>query len=347
MSENPSWWVIVVKNNLFVSKYSHEYQRVWLDMHIFSKWLAPRIGNNLGCFFHEKLLQFLSIEDIRLPRTLTHDSHWYLYPRLQETPPPPPSAPPPLPTYTPSKEQYPSDHSYGGDPPYKKVVKMFFLIANLGLATMMGATGVLGIAAADSASDTGVVFIGLYMLVFSLILLIFEINQLRPNSGVDNLWKRNFGFLYGPVGKGLYMIFIGEVSLLLIFLTFLVFPFLLSPPLPTLPSPQNGHYTNHHRSEKFFFSSKPYWSYIHLFSCHKKSHFMFRIRQAIQLGAIQWNRYRIFWYHSAPHQFLVPSVFRQIREVHSLGGLEAGKTRSDCSIRFHLQSNKIPTWGNF
>ena len=26
--------------------------------------------------------------------------------------------------------------------------------------------------------------------------------------GIDNLWKRNFGFLYGPVGRGMYMVFI-------------------------------------------------------------------------------------------------------------------------------------------
>ena len=89
---------------------------------------------------------------------------------------------------------------------------MFFLVTNMGLAGMMGTTGVLGVASASGADDTGLVFIGLYMLVFSLILFIFEINQLRPNCGVDNLWKRNFGFLYGPMGKGLYMIFIGNAQ---------------------------------------------------------------------------------------------------------------------------------------
>ena len=73
---------------------------------------------------------------------------------------------------------------------------------------MMAATGVLGIWQADSTSDTGVVFMGLYMLIFALILAIFEISQLRPTMGIDNLWKRNFGFLYGPIGRGIYMIFI-------------------------------------------------------------------------------------------------------------------------------------------
>jgi hypothetical protein len=82
------------------------------------------------------------------------------------------------------------------------------MITNLGLSIMMAACGVLGIAQADSTEDTGVVFVGLYMIVFALILSVFEMNQMRPNCGLDNLWKRNFGFLYGPNGKGIYMCFI-------------------------------------------------------------------------------------------------------------------------------------------
>merc|ERR1719235_2417091 len=70
---------------------------------------------------------------------------------------------------------------------------------------MMAATGVLGILQAASTDDTGVVFMGLYMIIFSLILAVFEISQLRPSMGIDNLWKRNFGFLYGPFGRGIYI----------------------------------------------------------------------------------------------------------------------------------------------
>ena len=73
---------------------------------------------------------------------------------------------------------------------------------------MMAATGVLGILQADSTDDTGVVFMGLYMIIFSLILAVFEVSQLSPSMGIDNLWKRNFGFLYGPLGRGAYMLFI-------------------------------------------------------------------------------------------------------------------------------------------
>lgn len=141
---------------------------------------------------------------------------------LAEPPPPPPttSAPPPPNSFVsnaPVQNQFSSSASgaqYQGqendpDPPrYKKAFNLALMIINLGLSCMMAATGVLGIMASDSTSDTGVIFMGLYMLIFALILAVFEISQLRPSMGIDNLWKRNFGFLYGPIGRGIYMIFI-------------------------------------------------------------------------------------------------------------------------------------------
>ena len=142
--------------------------------------------------------------------------------RLAEPPPPPPltSAPPPPSSFapnTPSQNNFSSSaprSDYQGqgndpDPPrYKKAFNLALMIINLGLSAMMAATGVLGILEAGSTKDTGVVFMGLYMLIFALILAVFEISQLRPSMGIDNLWKRNFGFLYGPLGRGIYMIFI-------------------------------------------------------------------------------------------------------------------------------------------
>ena len=54
----------------------------------------------------------------------------------------------------------------------KRVVKAIFLIINLSLMTMMSATGVLGIKNSSSITDTSTVIVGLYMILFSAVLVI-------------------------------------------------------------------------------------------------------------------------------------------------------------------------------
>lgn len=76
----------------------------------------------------------------------------------------------------------------------------------LGGAIMMAAAGALGIKDANSVNDTGLVFIGLYMHIFAAILFCYEAIQIRPCEILDTFYKRNFGFLYGPNGKGAYLI---------------------------------------------------------------------------------------------------------------------------------------------
>jgi hypothetical protein len=76
----------------------------------------------------------------------------------------------------------------------------------MGLAVMMAATGVLGLGEADTADDTGMVFVALYMILFGAILFSHELGQICPVSAVENVMKKNFGFLYGPNGKGLFML---------------------------------------------------------------------------------------------------------------------------------------------
>ncbi len=79
-------------------------------------------------------------------------------------------------------------------------------IINMGLSVMMAATGALGVGSADTASESGTAFTGIYMVLFAAILFIYELIQIRPCESFDMLWKKNFGFLYGPNGKALYMI---------------------------------------------------------------------------------------------------------------------------------------------
>eukprot|EP01033_Poteriospumella_lacustris_P013209 gene13209-9460_t len=99
--------------------------------------------------------------------------------------------------------------SAGNAPPYKSLVKMIFLVMNLGLMIFMAATGALGIGNANNVNDSGVIFVGIYLIVFAGILTVFEISQLCPGGRLDDFVKRNFGFLYGNIGKGLYLLFVG------------------------------------------------------------------------------------------------------------------------------------------
>jgi hypothetical protein len=99
--------------------------------------------------------------------------------------------------------------SDANSPPFKKIVKMICLIMNIGLMVFMAATGALGIGAANNVNDTGVVFVGIYLIVFAGILTFFEISQLCPGGRLDEFVKRNFGFLYGTIGKGLFLVFVG------------------------------------------------------------------------------------------------------------------------------------------
>ena len=85
-------------------------------------------------------------------------------------------------------------------------------IINLSLMTMMSATGVLGIKNSSSITDTSTVIVGLYMILFSAILVIYEIIQIYPCSLIDNAYKRNFGFLYGLMGKSGFTVFMAVLS---------------------------------------------------------------------------------------------------------------------------------------
>lgn len=90
-------------------------------------------------------------------------------------------------------------------PPHKALVNSIMTFVTMGIAVMMAATGALVVAKADSVNDTGIVFIGLYMCLFAAILFCYELIQIKPIEKLDGIYKENFGFLYGPNGRGIYM----------------------------------------------------------------------------------------------------------------------------------------------
>jgi hypothetical protein len=58
----------------------------------------------------------------------------------------------------------------------------------------------------DNGDDAGSLFIGLYMFLFAVILFMYEFTCVKPVPVIDTFYAKNFGFLYGPIGKGLYLL---------------------------------------------------------------------------------------------------------------------------------------------
>ena len=71
---------------------------------------------------------------------------------------------------------------------------------------MISATGALAVGGANSASDAGAAFVGIYMVLFAGILFVHEVVQIFPMEYIDTVLKKNFGFLYGYIGKSCYLL---------------------------------------------------------------------------------------------------------------------------------------------
>lgn len=80
----------------------------------------------------------------------------------------------------------------------------------MGCALFLSATGAYAVKNVGNVSgidaQTGLIFVALYLMLFSAILFTFEVTQFRPCPAIDDYYKRNFGFLYGATGKGFYMV---------------------------------------------------------------------------------------------------------------------------------------------
>ena len=91
--------------------------------------------------------------------------------------------------------------------PAPRYVKTIFLILNVAFMVFLCAAGVEGMKSAALIYDASTGVVGFYLLLFAVMLIIFEIIQIYPCASVDTIYKKNFGFLYGMVGKCLFIIF--------------------------------------------------------------------------------------------------------------------------------------------
>ena len=56
------------------------------------------------------------------------------------------------------------------------------------------------------------IFVSVYMILFSVLLFLYELMWWKSIDSINKNLRMNFGFLYGIKGKGLYLIFIAFLS---------------------------------------------------------------------------------------------------------------------------------------
>ena len=80
----------------------------------------------------------------------------------------------------------------------------------------MAALGVLTLLDFSGGSLTEIAstpFLASYMIMFSLLLFFYELMWWMPVPWINKSLRKNFGFMYGLKGKGLYMIFVAFLCL--------------------------------------------------------------------------------------------------------------------------------------
>jgi hypothetical protein len=85
----------------------------------------------------------------------------------------------------------------------------------IGLSVMMGALGVLTLIEVHytGLTDFSEPFLAAYMILFALLLFVYELMWWQPIPWINKSLRKNFGFLYGLRGKGLYLIFVACLCL--------------------------------------------------------------------------------------------------------------------------------------
>ena len=89
------------------------------------------------------------------------------------------------------------------------VISLLSLL-NMGLAALMTALGVLTIIEVHRTGlgDLSEPFLAAYMVLFAILLFVYELMWWSPVPKLNKDMRKNFGFMYGLRGKGLYLIFV-------------------------------------------------------------------------------------------------------------------------------------------
>jgi hypothetical protein len=79
--------------------------------------------------------------------------------------------------------------------------RRFMYIFNLGIPVFLAYTASQGYMSIENYDDksTSIVFQSTYLIFFAALLFFFEVVQIFPCEVVDNVLKRNIGFMYGGI----------------------------------------------------------------------------------------------------------------------------------------------------
>ena len=79
----------------------------------------------------------------------------------------------------------------------------------------MGTLGVITVLdhKPSSVDELTVFFLGIYMIIFSAILFMYELCWWQPFPAVNRTFRKNFGFMYGLQSKGFYLLFIAFLTI--------------------------------------------------------------------------------------------------------------------------------------
>jgi hypothetical protein len=89
---------------------------------------------------------------------------------------------------------------------YKKTIINSLKLLTIGLSVLMAFTAMISLSQLEGVTQIGKIFVGIYMICFSFVLCSFEVIEILPFPALSNVYRRNFGFLYGAKGKGLFII---------------------------------------------------------------------------------------------------------------------------------------------
>ena len=80
---------------------------------------------------------------------------------------------------------------------------------------MMAALGVLTLMtfANNNNQDAAEGFLAVYMVLFAILLFTYELMWWMPVPWLNKVLRKNFGFMYGLQGKGLYLVFVAFLCL--------------------------------------------------------------------------------------------------------------------------------------
>jgi len=94
--------------------------------------------------------------------------------------------------------------------PERKIllVRWAIIIVDIALSVIIAATAITEFMDVSGISQTEDVFVSVYALLFTLILFAHEISQIVTLEWLDNIFRKNFGFINGVKGKGIFLVFI-------------------------------------------------------------------------------------------------------------------------------------------